>query len=699
MPRDRTSLRPNPVIRDGTSSRVQLFRAEFAIVVTSHNYGRFLAECLESVLSQTPRPREIVVIDDASEDDTRAVAESFATAGVRYLRIEAHNVYLARAAGFAATRAPFLVFLDADDRLGSDYLLQAASQFGDPTVGIVFSDLQLFGDKAGTRVLNPRPISQMNYIHAGSAVRRVALEISNAFARIPPDDCHGDWYLWRRVLSSGWKARKCNGRYDYRIHANSMQQGRLGWQRSYYCRAALDHEIVTIAVALAGRQNYWPQFRQWLETQTWPHAQCRLLFLDSGDAEFSAMIRRWLSEQDEYQHYRYVRRPDSQGLADQDRRIHADAVQEVQRVVPSIYNQLAPLSETEYLLIIEDDILPPTTVIQGLLQGMDGDVAAVSGVYRSRYEPERFVAWVPGPQHLRQRNFGIQDIGGSGFGCLLLRRSVLSEIPLHHGGPTGNYDHSFAETVAERGLRWRLHWGVPCQHAGLPAWESKDIPAYGLADAPRHLLYHIYPKRGEFWRWNLRQLLLRWDLFTGQKIVGIATDEQTESFESVVQAFGDRSVEFFSITNDPELGEATTFGAGLQRLERQDGFVFRGHAKGVTHEGTHRESNVRRWVQHLYETSLDDWPTVADALSHKRVAGPLLRRGHFPNLGSILWHYSGSFYWFDLATALNRSWQPQTLDRFTAEAWPALVFGEQEAACLGNFAHESPYSDAAWIRT
>ena len=74
-----------------------------AIVITSHNYGRFLTECLESTLSQTCPATEIIVVDDSSTDNTREVAESFQNRGVQYLRVENRSAHFSRGDGVAAT--------------------------------------------------------------------------------------------------------------------------------------------------------------------------------------------------------------------------------------------------------------------------------------------------------------------------------------------------------------------------------------------------------------------------------------------------------------------------------------------------------------------------------------------------------------------------------------------------------------------
>lgn len=86
-----------------------------SVVIPSYNHARFLGEAIDSVLVQTYRDVEIVVVDDGSTDDTADVAARYP--GVVYVRQENQGLAAARNAGTRSSRGGFLVFLDADDRL------------------------------------------------------------------------------------------------------------------------------------------------------------------------------------------------------------------------------------------------------------------------------------------------------------------------------------------------------------------------------------------------------------------------------------------------------------------------------------------------------------------------------------------------------------------------------------------------------
>lgn len=86
-----------------------------SVIIPCYKQAHFLGEAIESVLKQTYAPYEIIVVDDGSPDHTAQVATGYA--GVRYFRQENQGLSAARNAGLRESRGPFLVFLDADDRL------------------------------------------------------------------------------------------------------------------------------------------------------------------------------------------------------------------------------------------------------------------------------------------------------------------------------------------------------------------------------------------------------------------------------------------------------------------------------------------------------------------------------------------------------------------------------------------------------
>lgn len=91
-----------------------------SIIIPCYNYGHFLREALNSVLRQSYPATEIVVVDDGSTDNTRAVVASFPKA--RYIYQKNQGLSVARNTGMEHSTGAYITFLDADDWLFPDAL-------------------------------------------------------------------------------------------------------------------------------------------------------------------------------------------------------------------------------------------------------------------------------------------------------------------------------------------------------------------------------------------------------------------------------------------------------------------------------------------------------------------------------------------------------------------------------------------------
>lgn len=449
-----------------------------AVIIPCHNYGRYLAECIESVLLQTHQPAEIVVVDDASTDETAEVAAEFKNRGVRYLSVNVRHPLLARYAGFEATGSEVLCFLDADDCLSRDYLRKGLARFDSPNVGIVYSDMETFGSATGKREFPVKfslaSLERENFIHAGSLVRREPIQIVGAFdvhsdRQVPAQTA--DWFLWRRIARAGWTAKKQSALYRYRRHGESMT-GR-NRARSYFDLAFLAGESVTLFIPLSGRRRLWGQLARYLERQAWPHEQTHLYLLDtSGSEAFQTGVRKWLAQSDYRSFTLASESVGANGLAERPR---LEAADEVRVAVARIYNRMARTVATPFVWVLEDDIVPPDDACEQLLRGFDPQTFSVSGVYASRFH-SGCVAWDLANNSYRRVRRGLERVGGNGFGCVVLRTHVFDETVFTASGSIPDFDHAFYARIQGRGLHAKIDWSVRCRHYDADGRCHEPVP-------------------------------------------------------------------------------------------------------------------------------------------------------------------------------------------------------------------------------
>jgi glycosyltransferase involved in cell wall biosynthesis len=127
-----------------------------SVLVNNYNYGRFVSCALASALAQYEPRTEIIVVDDGSDDDSRAVLQAY---GQRVQIVYQSNRGQAGAinAGVRASRGELICFLDADDWWAQGKLAAIIAVFeADPHVALVYHRLQpMLSD--GTAVLKPLP--------------------------------------------------------------------------------------------------------------------------------------------------------------------------------------------------------------------------------------------------------------------------------------------------------------------------------------------------------------------------------------------------------------------------------------------------------------------------------------------------------------------------------------------------------------
>ena len=115
-----------------------------SVLIGAYNAEAYIGEAIESVLAQTYRPIELIVVDDGSDDGTASVIETFGNA-VRYERQDRGGNGAARNRAAELAHGAYFAFLDADDRFMPDKIgRQVDVLHRDPSVDAVFGHVREF---------------------------------------------------------------------------------------------------------------------------------------------------------------------------------------------------------------------------------------------------------------------------------------------------------------------------------------------------------------------------------------------------------------------------------------------------------------------------------------------------------------------------------------------------------------------------
>jgi glycosyltransferase involved in cell wall biosynthesis len=209
----------------------RLGQAAVSVIVPVHNYADYVIEALESVASQTLPMIDLVVVDDASTDDSLAmIADWCARRKPRFNRLvvlqHINNAGLAgaRNSGFAAAETPFVLPLDADNRLRPTCCERLLDALAGTETAFAYPAIRHFGeasDVIGTEPFSALRLLQGNYIDAMALVAKWAWAAAGGYAHIR----YGweDFDFWARLVEQrqfGISVPEVLA--DYRVHRASM---------------------------------------------------------------------------------------------------------------------------------------------------------------------------------------------------------------------------------------------------------------------------------------------------------------------------------------------------------------------------------------------------------------------------------------------------------------------------------------------
>lgn len=228
-------------VTNGTS----FARSTVSLIIPNYNYGRFAAEAIESALAQTVPPKEILFIDDCSDDNSMEVVKRYEDR----ITVVRNQKNLGIVDNFnkavSLTSGDYICFLGADNRFRSDYVEQCQRLLDQrPDVAVVYTNVVFFGPRAEVMAIKlgipavpettnmflwrlpdfDEKVRQLletgNCIHGSSMYRRSAFEQVGGYQKDGPQEDHN---LFRRMVRAGWNAVLCpEFLLEYRQHSRDQ---------------------------------------------------------------------------------------------------------------------------------------------------------------------------------------------------------------------------------------------------------------------------------------------------------------------------------------------------------------------------------------------------------------------------------------------------------------------------------------------
>jgi glycosyltransferase involved in cell wall biosynthesis len=115
-----------------------------SVIVTAHNYGKYLPECLESVVRQNYSDYELIVVNDGSTDNTSSILDHYRGQypdKIQTIELDGAGLATACNTGIKASKGEYIIRLDADDYFDENILLVESNVLdNDPNIHMVYPD-------------------------------------------------------------------------------------------------------------------------------------------------------------------------------------------------------------------------------------------------------------------------------------------------------------------------------------------------------------------------------------------------------------------------------------------------------------------------------------------------------------------------------------------------------------------------------
>lgn len=114
--------------------------ADISIIIPAYNAEKYIKKCLDSLIKQTKKEIEIIVINDGSKDNTEELINSYTDSRIKYYKNTNHGIGYSRNYGIEKAKGKYIMFLDSDDYVEKDICEKLYNKARNDDLDVVICD-------------------------------------------------------------------------------------------------------------------------------------------------------------------------------------------------------------------------------------------------------------------------------------------------------------------------------------------------------------------------------------------------------------------------------------------------------------------------------------------------------------------------------------------------------------------------------
>lgn len=231
-----------------------------SVIMPAYNAERFIKESIDSVLAQTYKNWELIIVDDCSTDNTESIVYSYNDSRIRYMRNEKNlGAALTRNRAIKEARGRYIAFLDSDDLWMPEKLEKQIAFMQKQTLAMSYTPYYIIQPSRKNQPIRSCP-KMLNYYQLTKWNRIGCLTViydkeQVGAIQLPSIRKRNDYALWLTILRKGFTAYSLDEPLaSYRSHNGLTKGNKLAFLKYHY---RLFHDVLgynaIIAVALSIR--------------------------------------------------------------------------------------------------------------------------------------------------------------------------------------------------------------------------------------------------------------------------------------------------------------------------------------------------------------------------------------------------------------------------------------------------------------